>query len=136
MAVPVSGMTPARRERNGNKHKRLFMGGPGGLTVQPRTAMLCLAHYQTPCEVLVSVKLLPAAAVTTLSATPVNVLAMLLVSFLPKHPVQRVFLCHVRHGSCKEKMQHPPAQTQAKCFTADMASITDESQLYAPRSVT
>lgn len=33
MAVPVSGMTPARRERNGNKHKRLFMGGPGGLTV-------------------------------------------------------------------------------------------------------
>ncbi|KAL0036052.1 hypothetical protein WJX79_000012 [Trebouxia sp. C0005] len=32
MAVPVSGMTPARRERNGNKHKRLFMGGPGGLT--------------------------------------------------------------------------------------------------------
>lgn len=34
MAVPVSGMTPARRERNGNKHKRLFMGGPGGLTVR------------------------------------------------------------------------------------------------------
>lgn len=33
MAVPVSGMTPARRERNGNKHKRLFMGGPGGLVV-------------------------------------------------------------------------------------------------------
>lgn len=33
MAVPVSGMTPARRERNGNKHKRLFLGGPGGLTV-------------------------------------------------------------------------------------------------------
>lgn len=33
MAVPVSGMTPARRERNGNKHKRLFLGGPGALTV-------------------------------------------------------------------------------------------------------
>ncbi|KAL3153902.1 hypothetical protein ABBQ32_013467 [Trebouxia sp. C0010 RCD-2024] len=42
MAVPVSGMTPARRERNGNKHKRLFMGGPGGLVdgepVEYRTA--------------------------------------------------------------------------------------------------
>ena len=46
MAVPVSGMTPARRERNGNKHKRLFMGGPGGLTVQPHTAMLYLAQNQ------------------------------------------------------------------------------------------
>ncbi len=43
MAVPVSGMTPARRERNGNKHKRLFMGGPGGLTVHllaPHIAVL------------------------------------------------------------------------------------------------
>ena len=40
MAVPVSGMTPARRERNGNKHKRLFMGGPGGLTVCCLTAKL------------------------------------------------------------------------------------------------
>ena len=40
MAVPVSGMTPARRERNGNKHKRLFMGGPGGLTVCCLTANL------------------------------------------------------------------------------------------------
>ena len=42
MAVPVSGMTPARRERNGNKHKRLFMGGPGGLTVCCLTAKLLL----------------------------------------------------------------------------------------------
>jgi len=46
MAVPVSGMTPARRERNGNKHKRLFMGGPGGLTVCCLTAKL-LPHCQT-----------------------------------------------------------------------------------------
>jgi hypothetical protein len=46
MAVPVSGMTPARRERNGNKHKRLFMGGPGGLTVGCLTAKL-LPHCQT-----------------------------------------------------------------------------------------
>ena len=44
MAVPVSGMTPARRERNGNKHKRLFMGGPGGLTV------CCLTAKLLPCQ--------------------------------------------------------------------------------------
>ena len=42
MAVPVSGMTPARRERNGNKHKRLFMGGPGGLTVRFLYLHACL----------------------------------------------------------------------------------------------
>lgn len=33
MAAPVSGTSPAKRERNGHKHKRLFMGGPGALTV-------------------------------------------------------------------------------------------------------
>ncbi len=48
MAVPVSGMTPARRERNGNKHKRLFMGGPGGLTV------CCLTAELSPCQTVAS----------------------------------------------------------------------------------
>lgn len=33
MAAPVNGTSPAKRERTGHKHKRLFMGGPGALKV-------------------------------------------------------------------------------------------------------